>query len=178
MKIYLARHGRSNYNDLVLCNSDPTVDVHLTPTGIEQSKVLAEKLKTTPIDHIFASELRRTQQTAEIVNAYHNLQLDIDARLNDGSSGFEGKPYEEYTTALAAAPDRWTASFNGGESIEDMKKRVADYLDDLRAKNYQSVLIITSQWIIFAIMALVNDLSNEQAWNLEVEQGSFLEIEV
>ena len=81
MKLYLARHGRTNYNDLGLCNADPAVDVHLTPSGVAQAGALAEKLKLVPLDHIFASELNRTQQTAEIINKFHNLEIEIDARL-------------------------------------------------------------------------------------------------
>ncbi len=178
MKIYLARHGRSTYNDLGLCNADPTVDVHLTPFGIEQAKALGEKLKQKHIDHIFVSKLWRTQQTAEIVNTFHNVKIDIDSRLDDGSSGFEGKPFQDYAAALAAASDRWTARFNGGESIEDIKKRVAAFVEELQTKKYDSVLIITSLWIIFAMIAHIKNLSNEEAWNLKVEQGSWNELEV
>ena len=79
MKLYLARHGWTNYNDLRLCNADPTVDVHLTPTGVSQAEALADKLKQTALDHIIVSELKRTQQTAEIVNRFHHLEIEVDA---------------------------------------------------------------------------------------------------
>jgi probable phosphoglycerate mutase len=178
MKIYLARHGRSTYNDLGLCNADPSIDVHLTPTGIQQAKALGEKLKDVHIDHIFVSELRRTQQTAEFVNTFHNLHIEVDPRLNDGPSGFEGKPFQEYEAALAAAPNRWTARFNGGMSIEDVKQQAASFINELRSKDYDTVLVITSQWVVFAIIALLNGLSNEDAWKLNVEQGSFTELDI
>src|SRR5437868_14596557 len=128
MKLYLARHGWTNYNDLRLCNADPTVDVHLTPTGVSQAEALADKLKQTALDHIIVSELKRTQQTAEIVNRFHHLEIEVDARLNDGRSGFEGKPFSEYARALDAADNRWTAHFNGGESVEDIRDLVADFM--------------------------------------------------
>lgn len=178
MKIYLARHGRSTYNDLWFCNADPSVDVRLTSLGIEQAKALAEKLKETPFEHIFVSELRRTQQTAEIVNEFHSLTVEIDARLNDGKSGFEGKHFQEYDAVLATAPNKWTARFNDGESIEGLNKRVAEFIEELHTKQYDSVLIITSLWVIFAIMVHVKGLPNEEAWNLEVEQGDYLELDI
>jgi alpha-ribazole phosphatase len=164
MKIYLARHGRTNYNDLGLCNADPTVDVHLTRVGAEQAEDLADKLKQVQLDHIFVSELRRTQQTAEIVNKSHNLEIEIDPRLNDGKSGFEGKHFTEYENALNAATNRWTVRFNDGESIEDIKKRVVDFINELRTKKYDAVLIVTSLWIIQAILAVVRHIPNEEAW--------------
>ena len=77
MKIYFARHGRTNYNDLDLCNADPSVDVHITELGAEQAKALADKLKDLPLDRIFVSELKRTQQTAEIVNSFHDAPIEI-----------------------------------------------------------------------------------------------------
>jgi len=176
MKIYLARHGRTNYNDLNLCNSNPAVDVHLTPIGIEQAKKLAEQFKNRPVDCIFVSELKRTQQTAEIINELHGLKIIVDARLNDIATGFESRSFNDYISKLAAAPNKWTARFNGGESIEDVKKRVADFISELRDKNYDSVLIITSQWVMYAIIAIIEGITNEDAWAIEVIQGDFLEV--
>lgn len=131
MKIYFVRHGRTNYNDLELCNADPSVDVYITPTGVEQAKTLARKLKDVPIDRIYVSELKRTQQTAAIVNEFHNAAIEIAPLLDDHRSGFEGKPAKLLMDALDEAEDRWTVRFNDGESIEDMKERVAKFLDEL-----------------------------------------------
>lgn len=178
MKLYLARHGQTNYNDLHLCNSDPTVDVHLTQEGIKQAEALANKLKQVHLDYIFTSELPRTQQTAAIVNQFHNLKIEIDARLGDHRSGFEGRPFKELSDALDAAEDEWTARFNGGESIEDIKSRAADFIADLRTKDYDAVLIVTSQWVIRAVVAVIQGISNEEAWRLEAAQGSCIEIEL
>jgi broad specificity phosphatase PhoE len=125
MKIYFAQHGRTNYNDLELCNADPTVDVHITSVGVKQARALADKLKEVPLDRIFVSELRRTYQTAEIVNTYHDAAIEVVPSLNDHRSGYQGRPAKILMEALDNAEDKWTVRFNGGESIEDMKKRVA-----------------------------------------------------
>ncbi len=178
MKLYLARHGRTNYNDLGLCNADPSVDVHLTSLGIRQSEALADKLKQTPLDRIFVSELKRTQQTAEIVNKFHNLEIEIDPRLNDGKSGFEGKHFTEYDKALDAAADRWTARFKDGESIEDIKKRVADFVSELRTRKYDTVLVVTSLWVVQAILAVEQHLSNDEAWSIEAPQGDYIKVNI
>ncbi len=178
MKVYFARHGRTNYNDLELCNADPSVDVYITATGEEQAKILADKLKDVAIERIFISELKRTQQTAVIVNEFHNVPIETAPLLNDHRSGFEGKSAKLLMEALDKAENRWTAHFNDGESIEDMKKRVAAFLDELKAKPYNTVLVVTSQWVIQAAVAIVKNISNEEAWSLEVSQGSFLELEV
>ncbi len=178
MKIYLARHGRTNYNDLNLCNSDPSVDVHITGEGIKQAEALAAKLRGTSIDRIFVSELRRTQQTAEIVNQFHEVPIEADPLLNDYRSGYEGKPAAMLMDAIDAAEDKWTTRFNGGESIEDMKKRVADFLHALKAKPYDAVLIVTSGWVVRVAIAVIQNISNDEAWLIDAEQGSYLEFEL
>lgn len=178
MKLYLARHTRTNYNDLQLCNADPAVDVHLTPIGITQAETLAKKLEHVDFDHIFVSELRRTKQTAEIINKFHNVAIEIDPRLNDGRSGFEGKPFEEYMQVFNAAKNKWTARFNDGESVEDIKQRVAGFIHDLQIKDYDAVLIVTSYWLIQAILAVVRDIPLAEAWEVEVSQGGYMELEI
>jgi len=178
MKIYFARHGRTNYNDLRLCNADPAVDVHLTNAGIEQAKELAFKLKEIHLDRVFVSELKRTQQTAEIVNANHNAEIEVAPLLNDHRSGFEGRSFLELMGALDASENKWTARFNEGESIEDIKKRVAEFLNDLKSKPYSTVLVVTSGWIVQAAAAIIQNISNEEAWKLDVKQGSYLELDI
>jgi broad specificity phosphatase PhoE len=177
MKVYFARHGRTNYNDLRLCNADPAVDVHLTDEGIKQAKTLARALKGIPLERIFVSELKRTQQTAAAVNKLHNVPVEIAPLLNDHRSGFEGKSFTLLMEALDASEDRWTARFNDGESIEDMKKRVAAFLDELKTKPYDTVLVVTSGWIVQAAAAIIQNISNEEAWKLDVKQGSYLELD-
>src|SRR5688572_8554403 len=103
MKLYLARHTQTNYNARDLCNTDPSVDVHLTPTGIAQAEALADELKDAPIQHIFVSEFKRTLQTAEIINRYHDLNIEVHPLLNDIRSQFEGRSFREYVKALDAA---------------------------------------------------------------------------
>lgn len=178
MKIYLARHGRTNYNDLDLCNSDPSIDVHLTKKGAKQAEALANKLKDVPIDRIFVSELRRTRQTAEIVNQLHHVDITTEPLLNDHRSGYEGRPASLLMEALDKAENKWTARFNDGESIEDVKSRVGDFLNTLKKESHDAILIITSGWVIRAAIAIIQNIPNEEAWAMEPEQGDYLEFEV
>lgn len=178
MKIYLARHGRTNYNDLDLCNSDPDVDVHLTTEGTKQAEALADKLRNVSMNRIFVSELKRTQQTAEIVNQFHHVEIETEPLLNDHRSGYEGKPASQLIAAMDAAEDKWTARFNDGESIEDMKQRIAEFLNGLKAKPFDTVLVITSGWVIKVAIAIIKDVSYDEAWTIDAEQGSYLEFDI
>ncbi|HRE49437.1 MAG TPA: histidine phosphatase family protein [Aggregatilineales bacterium] len=82
MRIILARHGQS------FVNVDPAKyagqDTPLTPLGEAQAHALGVWLKThhiTDIGLIYASPLKRANQTAEIVNCYLEKPLEIDADL-------------------------------------------------------------------------------------------------
>ncbi len=176
MHIYLARNCRTNYDDLGLWNDDPSVDVHLTMHGIEQAKELSGAVKYTPLDAIFASEQPRSQHTATIVAQAHSLEVVVEPLLNDHRSGFEGLPTSELLQALEHTPNRWTARLNNGESIEDMKARVAQFLDTLKTSNHEYVLIVSSEWVIRAALATLKGLSNEDAWTTTLDQGDFIEV--
>ncbi len=178
MKLYLARHGRTNYNDLDLCNADPTVDVHLTETGQAQAQSLDKQLSQKNIDQIYVSQLKRTQQTAAFINTAHHAPIKIDPRLNDIRTGYESKPSREYYTALDQAENKWTARFNDGESIEDTNERVRACINELRALPHQSILIITSEAIVQTIHGILKNLSNQEAQAFHVEQGGYIELDL
>jgi len=173
MKLYVARHGRSNYNDLRLFNSDPTVDVHLTDVGIQQAEDLAKELKDIQFNQIFVSELRRTQQTAEVVNKTHNAPIVIEPRLNDHTSGLEGLPYEAYDEYIEKASDRWSLRIKDGESIIDVKTRMQNFLDDLKTKDYDNVLLVTSMYNIRTVYLILKNISYDDAWKMEVLPATF-----
>ncbi|HTE57903.1 MAG TPA: histidine phosphatase family protein [Verrucomicrobiae bacterium] len=178
MKLYVARHGQTNYNDLGLCNADPSVDVHLTKDGIGQVEGLSERLKHIDIDQIFVSELKRTKQTAEILNKYHDAPVATDARLNDNRTGYEGLDYRKYLAALDSAENKWSVRLNDGESLEDVRVRIRSFLDSLKSKDFDAVLIVTSMFIVQAIYGVVHDLSYQEAWDLQVDKASCIELEL
>ena len=178
MKLFVARHGQTNYNELGLCNSDPKVDVHITKVGIDQANRLAYELKDKRIQHVFVSELKRTQQTAKIVNKFHNSPTTIDARLNDIRFGYEGMPYRDYHAALDATDDKFLAKFNGGESIRDLRDWAQSFIDELKGKGYQEVLVVTSGGVMQAIYGILGNHSVEEAWSFRPDKGSCLEFDI
>ena len=173
MKLYLARHTQTNYNVEKRLNADPSVDVRLTEQGIQQAESLAEKLKDQKFDAIYISELPRTRQTAEFINQHHDLPLVVDKRLNDHSSGFEGRRIDEFMEAFAEDHDRWHTRFNDGESLAEARMRAEEFLHELKTKPYASVLIITHGYIVESIYGILHDLGHEEASAYRLSQGDF-----
>jgi broad specificity phosphatase PhoE len=83
--VILTRHAEIPSN-----GSDPS----LTTQGQARAQLLAEMLRDTPIDEIFVSEKRRTQQTAQRVAEAHHLKprqktqaADLVAAIRERTSG-------------------------------------------------------------------------------------------
>jgi broad specificity phosphatase PhoE len=178
MKIYLARHAQTNYNVLKLANSDPSVDVHLSEEGITQAENLAELLKDAPYDIVYISELPRTRQTAEIINNYHNKEFIIDGRINDNKTGFESQPVDDFMKAVDSAEDPWNAKFNEGESLNEAAERARNFIDELKTKDHQSVLIVTHGFITQAIFGYLESKTLEEASAFNLLQGTYMEFEI
>lgn len=143
MVIYFMRHGRTNYNDLGLCNDDPARDVHLTEAGIEQAQSAALALRDVAFERIIVSPLPRTYQTAEIINRHHLVPIEVHADLADIRSGFEGMPVANYFAAISSDPLR--KRVNGGESLLDHKQRVLRFIDWLKVQEDKTVLVVAHE---------------------------------
>ena len=143
MKLYVMRHGRTNYNELGLCNDDPRTDVHLNETGKQQARKAAERLRDVQLDRIIVSPLPRTRQTAEFVNRYHDAPIDVHPDIADIRSGFDGKAVSEYFAAIARDP--LNARVNGGESLLDHKRRVSGFIHWLLQQPQQNILVVAHE---------------------------------
>lgn len=137
------RHGRTNYNDLGLCNDDPNAEVHLNAIGKQQARVAAEQLRDVTLDRIIVSPLPRTRQTAEIVNRYHHAPIEVHPDITDIRSGFDGRGVDEYFAAIAHDP--LNARVNGGESLLDHKQRVLGFIDWLQRQPQENVLVVAHE---------------------------------
>jgi probable phosphoglycerate mutase len=143
MNLYVMRHGRTNYNDLELCNDDPRADVHLDAIGEQQARAAAERLRDVTLDRIIVSPLPRTRQTAEFINHYHQAPIDVHADIADIRSGFDGRAVGEYFAAIAHDPLH--ARVNGGESLLDHKRRVLGFIDWLQRQPQKNILVVAHE---------------------------------
>jgi broad specificity phosphatase PhoE len=178
MKVYVARHAETNYNLRSIFNGDPSVNVYLTPKGIEQGKFLAESLKDIPIDLIITSQFPRTKETAKLVNEYHDAPFVEDKRIGDIVTGYENKSIKDYKALRDSDTDRWNFRLKDGESFEDVKTRVKSFIDDLRMRKEEHILIVTHQITAKLIYAIYKDLSNEEAEKLEISNVECFEVEL
>lgn len=93
IKILLIRHGDTDYVDEALAGR---IDSPLNAEGLEQSLRIAEELKLLSIRAIYASPLLRTQQTAQPLAKFLNLDVKINHELNQVNFGnWQGISFDE-----------------------------------------------------------------------------------
>lgn len=93
INIFLVRHGESIFGEERLCGWS---DVPLSRKGREQATSLSERLKNVKFSRIISSDMIRTIETAEIINRYHNLKIEIEFGIRELNYGlWEGKSREE-----------------------------------------------------------------------------------
>ena len=158
--IYCLRHGQTNYNVLGLCNDDPSREVHLTELGRAQAQDAANELRHARLQKIFVSPLRRTRETAEIINQFHHAPIVTDPLLIDIRSGFDSQPVTDYFATIAH--NRLHARQPGGESVFEHKQRVLAFIRWLMLQGDMSVLVIAHEETMRVFIAYFADLSDEQ----------------
>jgi len=166
MKLYCLRHGHSEYNLLGLCNDDPARPVRLTARGRRQAERAAEELREAPLERIFCSELLRTRETAQIVNQFHGVTIQVHPGINDIRSGCDGRPVEEYFRAIAA--DRLNTRVGDGESLLEHKGRILGFLQWLREQPNGTVLVVAHEETLLVFAAHARNLDDEQMIDLEI----------
>lgn len=138
MKIYLVRHGQVPHNASHQYN---TKDEDLTAIGIKQALEVKEKIKSIDFDIIYSSPLIRAKHTAEIITD-NSKSIIFDDRIRERSCGdLSGKPLE-----VTNRVEYWNyytdIQYGTSENIQEFFKRVYDFLDELKTKDYKKVLIV------------------------------------
>ncbi len=160
IKITYFVHGTTTDNEKEI--SSGWFDVELSEKGIKQAIDLREKTKDQKFDVVFCSDLKRAVKSAEL--AWNGIYTIIpDKRLRECNYG-----------KLNAAPSSIVEpmqeeeciknKFPEGESYEDVKARIADFLEFLK-KNYngKSVAIVAHKAPQLSLDVLIKGKTWKQA---------------
>lgn len=141
MHIYLVRHGQKES-----IMGDPG----LTRSGIKQAEKTAAFFSNIPVDHIASSPLKRTQQTAEIIAAPHNLPVKIDPRLIERAS-WGDDPMQSWQHFLAnwyKASDDREYQPHIGDSSKAAGERLESALTTYENPEFEHVVLVSHGGII------------------------------
>ena len=117
---YLIRHGETDWNVQRLITGQQ--DILLNQRGHHQASKITEILCDKNITQIFSSSLRRTKQTADIINKRLNLPLVYrDDLIERGWGENEGQPHSP-ETSLSTLEEKDLPK--GAESYADFQRRI------------------------------------------------------
>ncbi len=139
---------------------------HITPKGKEDVKVSVEKMITENNipDIIYSSPIIRNQETADIVKQIikektgKDIEIKIDDRLIEQQYGdLDGQSDKSYSAFTANNSEKFIKVFPNGESLADVKKRIAKFFYEIdeRYKN-KNILIITHEGCVYNLQHVAN----------------------
>lgn len=142
MKIYVMRHGTTNWNEQG--RTQGRTQNRLSAAGVELAETRAKEYKDVQFDVIYASPLMRTMQTARIMNQYHNVPLIKDDRIIEIDQGVFSKRLWRLLTdeekELKAKRDISCKM----EPFADVLKRTKEFLDWLiENEKRENVLVVS-----------------------------------
>ena len=148
-ELILIRHGETDWNRELRFQGQ--VDVPLNAVGHEQARRLAQRLAGEKVNHLYASDLIRTQQTAEPVAKQLVLPGIAEPGLREQNFGaIDGMRVDDIKLQHPAAWNRWTQfdadyAFDGGaESTRQFHARVMQAVRKLVAAHQgQTLLVVT-----------------------------------
>ena len=175
MKIYLVRHGQCESNVIGRYNF---IDEDINENGIKKAEELREKIKEINYDIVISSPLIRAIHTAEIINA-NNKEIITDERLEERKLGsLEGKMLD-----VTDREEYWNyytdVKYGTVERIPDLCNRVKEFLDELKTKDYESVLIVAHSGVSKAFYVYFNGVPEDgQLLNLGLKNTEIKEYEI
>ncbi|MBI4225089.1 MAG: histidine phosphatase family protein [Candidatus Sungbacteria bacterium] len=160
IKITYFVHGTTTDNEKEI--SSGWYDVELSELGVQQARELREQTKDGKFDMVFCSDLKRAADSAKL--AFDGrAPIMPDARLRECNYGtYNAKPS---AIVEPMQEQRITERFPEGESYEDVKARIADFLEFLKKEHDgKSIAIVGHKAPQLALDVLLKNKTWEQAF--------------
>ena len=162
-KIYIVRHGETQESRLGIIQGQ--LNTRLTETGKCEALAVGDYMAAhSELNKIITSDLDRTIETAHLIASRmkHELPISTVSALREISCGvLEGKPFQELNDLRRAAGPNWEhVAPPGGESYDDMKKRVLLWYEGFLKGAPNGTLIVGHRGPITEILACAKGREN------------------
>ncbi|MDO8470080.1 MAG: class I tRNA ligase family protein [bacterium] len=155
----LVRHGEAESNLERLLDCLPIQKgYHLTLKGRSDVEATALKLAKEGVDAVYASPLQRTQETATLIATAAGITKVItDERLQELRCGIlNGRSADEHVLLCKNAPDGFAVAPEGGESRNDVRRRMYDFITEVDRMHQNKTIVVVSHgdplWMLEAAM--------------------------
>lgn len=168
---YFVRHGQTDWN--VEGRWQGHADVPLNQVGLAQAEQIARQLKDEGLQAIYTSDLTRARQTAEALGRATGLAVQVEPRLREIHQGeWQGLQVGEIEarygdTFRRRRDDPYSAAPPGGETVEQVRRRVTAALLDIAVQHPQERVAIVSHGFALALAQVhFEGLAIQLAWEM------------
>ncbi|MCS6845218.1 MAG: histidine phosphatase family protein [Caldilineales bacterium] len=179
--LLLLRHGETEWN-LTGRWQGQAADTPLTDLGRQQARIVAQRLRSYPIQAIYSSDLARAFETAQIVGEALGLAPIPEPGLRESDIGaWMGLTWEEI---VARFPDEVAAMLagqdvrrGGGESFTELQARLGATAERIVARHPgQTVLLVSHGAALRSLVAHVLGASLSQMHRLAIGGNTALSV--
>lgn len=182
-RLLLVRHGETEWNKEGRYHG--VTDVELSEIGLEQARILSQRLAKEKPDALYSSPLKRAMQTAQQIAEVHNLSIVPRDELRELNLGaFEGKKFrgvEDDGRPLEVAWEAGDIDFSPprGETLYQLHDRVAGFVSTLRERHSEGVVLIVSHGGTLRMMIChLIGIELRYWWRIRLESAALSIVEV
>lgn len=160
--VYFVRHGESEWNVADrICGS---TDIPLTRKGHQQAvdtgmAILEKGIKA---DYILYSPLSRAAETARHISEVTGVPAREEVRLTEQNFGKWEGTSPRTSPEFQKAKEQFVCSFEGGESMLKLAQRIYNVLDDVKADEEHTYILVAHNGIARVVKSYFEDMTNEE----------------
>lgn len=179
-KIYLVRHGKIDIGKEKRYIG--VTDLPLSIEGIIQSQQLKKFFSNIYIEKAYISPLKRCIQTANIILANRNIEKQLIEEFMEINMGqWEGKSFRYIKNFFPEEFKKRGENIDtfvpvGGESFQQLQKRVVPVLEDIIKKYIGNILIIAHAGVNRVILSNILSIPLYDIFKINQEYGCVNEL--
>ncbi len=168
MRLILVRHCQTDRNQQRRMQGHSPIE--LNAAGRKEAEALALALREEKIEAIYSSPLRRSMETTQAINHFHQLAVESEDGLKEFDIGdLDGLTIEEMKSQYSSFWQEWTSGEPGsakcphGESLGEAQQRAWGTIQEIKRRHCQQAAIaVTHYFVIVSVIckALSIDLSH------------------
>jgi alpha-ribazole phosphatase len=179
MRLLLVRHGETDYNRQ--WRYQGRTDLGLNQAGRRQAERLRQRLYREPIDTVYASNFKRAVATANIIARRRGVRVVPCENLAEIDFGkFEGLTYDEIVKRYPDwEPSDFSFAAYGGESLEQLARRIRAFADELPGDNPADadILLIAHSGSLRVLLCLLLGIDIESWLRFRLAPASLTVVE-
>lgn len=180
-RLYLIRHGEvaQAYHKVF----GGRIDMELSPLGHEQVRALARFLRAAPPDVLYASPMRRVQQTlAPLAEETGLIPVLMEGLREVDFGAWTGLSWDEVQQRHGVSAFTWLNQLEDGtieraETVAEFRRRVETSLDQILAETTgKTVAVICHGGVIRMLLSILLELPFRKMSMFEIEYASVTKI--